>query len=654
MTTAMTIAAPRAEETTVEPVSTPTGPRRQWNSWALIAICGLAAALYGWRINSEGWGNPYYAAAVKSMSQSVTNFVFGSFDPVGVVTVDKPPLALWAMVASTAVFGFHRWSVLLPQVIEGVAAVFVLHRTVRRWAGENAALIAALVLALMPITVAINRDSNPDTMMVLLLVLAAYALTRSVEREQASSRWLMLAGFFLGLGFIAKMLQAWIVVPAFLAAYLVGSTASWPRRVLRILGAGGVMLASSMWWVVLVGVWPQPKPYIGGSTDGSVLNLVIGYNGLGRVLGRAAGQAIAGGPAGSPAGGLGGPASPGGLIGPEAIGYRGGFMSGQAGITRLFADQMGGQISWLLPLCVIVLVTASILGIQGLRAGERGNPTRRAGWFLWGGWLLMVFGVLSFMQNQFHPYYTTELAPAISAVVGAGLAPLWHRYRHTGGYSWLLLPAAVATTAGWAWVVISRQPNWYGWLRYAVAVVAVLAVIALLLVRLSNQRGVAVRVASVLVLVALLLAPGVWSAATAFADPAGGAMAQAGPPRAMSSARRRNTPGTNEPQAWSQSQSNGSLTTQQRAILSYAAAHSGDAWIKLAVEGGARTAESYLLNSDATVMGMGGFGGGDPAPTAEQLAQWVQQGQLKFVLEPGHGDQPGRGADWGRGAASAA
>jgi 4-amino-4-deoxy-L-arabinose transferase-like glycosyltransferase len=644
----MTAAAEHVDQATPEPDPVPT-KNRPWHVWALVAICVLAAVLYAWRITSEGWGNPYYAAAVKSMSQSLTNFVFGSFDPVGVVTVDKPPLALWVMVLSTAIFGFHSWSVLLPQALEGVAAVFLLHRAVRRWAGENAALIAALALALTPITVAIDRDSNPDTMMVLLLVAAGYAVTRAVEREAMSTRWLMLAALFLGLGFLAKMLQAWIVVPAFVVAYLVGSTAPWGRRVLRVVGAGVVMLVSSMWWVVLVGVWPGPKPYIGGSTDGSVLNLVIGYNGLGRILGRGAGGG-SGGPGGGSPGGAGGP------------GGGGAFMGGPAGITRMFADEVGGQISWLLPLCLVILAVVVAFGVRGMRAGAPGDAKQRAGWFLWGGWLLMVFAVLSFMQNMFHPYYTSEMAPGIAAVTGAGLPVLWKQYRRREGYGWLLLPAVVVLTAGWAWVVISRDLTWNGWLRYAVAAVALAAVIALVLARPtsggSSRITVVPRVAGVLAVVALLLAPGVWSAATAFASTGFGAMAQAGPPGSMFGGRRgmqqqlQHSPlGANPairgmadqlaqgqmPQQMRGAMS-GSLTADQRQILSYAQVHSGGARIALAVEGGAMSAESYLLNSNATVIGMGGFSGGDPAPTVQQLAQWVQQGQLKFVLMAQRGD----------------
>jgi len=261
-----TLEAP--DRATAPPADAALGGPGRWRPLALTAICTVAAVLYAWRIGTEGWGNPYYSAAVKSMSASLTNFVFGSFDPLGVVTVDKPPMAFWPMVLSVAVFGYHGWSLLLPQVVEGVAAVFLLHRTVRRWAGEHVALLAALIFTLTPVTVAINRDTNPDTLMVLLLVAAAYAFTRSVQRPfepGRSRRWLLLAAVFLGLGFVTKMLQAWIVVPAFALAYLVGSPASVRRRVLDLLGAGAVLLASSLWWVALVSAWPGPKPYIGGA-----------------------------------------------------------------------------------------------------------------------------------------------------------------------------------------------------------------------------------------------------------------------------------------------------------------------------------------------------------------------------------------------------
>ncbi|MGH3869436.1 MAG: glycosyltransferase family 39 protein [Pseudonocardiaceae bacterium] len=642
----MSVDAPVSRGLTVviKPTFTPLNAVRP--PVVLGVICVVAGVLYGWRIGGEGWGNPYYSAAVKSMSASLTNFVFGSFDPLGVVTVDKPPMALWPMVGSVAVFGYHGWSLLLPQVLEGVAAVVLLHRTVRRWAGEHVALLAALMFALTPVTVAINRDTNPDTLMVLLLVAAAYAFTRSVQRPLEPARascWLMLAAVFLGLGFVTKMLQAWIVVPAFALAYLVGSAAPVRRRVLDLLGAGVVLLASSLWWVGLVSAWPGPKPYIGGSTDGSVLNLVIGYNGLGRILGRQAGRELLGG-SGNPGAPSGGPWTGGPWSGGR--GGRGGY-GGGSGITRLFGEQLGGQISWLLPLCLLVLVAVAIAGVRQMRSGLPPQPARRAGWFLWGGWLVLVGLVLSYAQGGFHSYYTTEMAPALAAVTAAGVAAMWRHYRQPGGYRWVLLPAAVTLTVGWAWVLVSRDTSWNGWLRYAVAAVGALAVVLLVAGRVFCTgvfcTGVfstrVARVAGVLGVVALLLAPGVWSSAAGFSA-SGGAMAQAGPPGRARGAVPARLPGAMA----------GDLTAEQRAIVAYAQANSGGRPITLAVEGGARATEAYLIHSDATIVGMGGFSGQDPAPTVATLAQWVQWGQLRFVLL----GAPGRDSHGGFGMASRA
>jgi 4-amino-4-deoxy-L-arabinose transferase-like glycosyltransferase len=647
----MTIMIKAPGQVVTRPPGDAPADRGKWRAFALAAICAAAAVLYAWRIGSEGWGNPYYSAAVKSMSASVTNFVFGSFDPLGVVTVDKPPMAFWPMVASAAIFGYHGWSLLLPQVVEGVAAVWLLHRTVRHWAGEHVALLAALVLALTPVTVAINRDTNPDTLMVLLLVAAAYAFTRSVQQPLAvgkATRWLMLAALFLGLGFVTKMLQAWIVVPAFALAYLAGSVAPVRRRILDLLGAGAVLLASSLWWMALISFWPGPKPYIGGSTNGSVLSLVIGYNGLGRIFGRENGRAL-----------VNGPVHPGGAGGPGAVpwaGRGGGRGFGGSGITRLFGEQVGGQISWLLPLCLLVLVVVAISGMRRVRSGIPANRTCRAGWVLWGGWLLLVGLVLSFAQGISHPYYTTEIAPAVAAVTAAGMALMWRHYRRPAGHGWLLLPAAVTLTTVWAWALVSRDLSWNGWLRYAVAAAGVAAVVLLIAGRAGNQTSAGragnqtsagragkgsvaatssglTRAAMALSVVAILLAPAVWSTATAFAA-SSGALAQAGP---HGSAFGHGRPGQarGELPARFRGAMAGDLTADQAKILAYAQANSAGAPITLAVEGGAMATESYLIHSNAMIIGMGGFSGQDLAPTVSTLAQWVQQGNLRFVLAGG-------------------
>ena len=553
--------------------------------WALPLVCLGAALLYAWKIGDGQLGNTYYSAAAKSMTSGFTNFLFGSFDPYGVVTVDKPPLALWPQALSVLIFGYHGWALLLPQVLEGVAAVFLLHRTVRRWAGENVALLAAAILALTPVTVIINRDNNPDTLLVLFLVAAAYALTRALRDGR---KWLWWCAFFVGCGFLTKMLQAWIIVPALVAAYLAGTSGPLRRRLLDVLGAGLVLVVSSFWWIALYDWWPGAKPYMGGSADGSAWNLVFGYNGFGRLSGNGEG---------------------GGMMimrnGQQTMSSFG----GDPGPGRMFNDLVGGQISWLLPLSLLVLVVI-------------GRRWRDAGWLLWGGWLLVTTVVFSFAGGIWHPYYTTAMAPAVAAVSAAGLALLWRQHRQT------LLPLAIALTAAWAFVLTSRDTSFHGWTRWAVLGTAVAAIAGLLAARS--------RLTLVAGLVPLLLTPAVWSYAAAQSTSAG-TLPAAGPatgPGPMPPP----SPGGPQPRLMLAGGDGATtLSDEQRRILGYARRNGTE--ITLAVNAEAGAVAPFLIGSDATVIGMGGFGGRDDAPSVAQLGRWLAEGKLRFVLS-GAGSSP--------------
>lgn len=609
------------DETTI--IAQSSRPRIRWQPWALATICLLAALLYVWNIASGSYGNSFYSAAVKSMSHNFTNFLFGSYDPYGVVTVDKPPMAFWPQVLSVRIFGFHGWSLLLPQVLEGVGAVFVLHRTVRRWAGENVALLAALLLALTPIVVAINRDNNPDTLLALWLVLAAYAFTRSVghDNPRGRTKWLLWCAFFIGCGFVTKMMEAWILVPGVALAYLFGTAAPVRRRILDLLGAGLVLLVSSFWWSALHDLWPGTKPYMGGSTDGTALNLIFGYNGLGRILGEGHGGGAHGGPpAGAPpAGGRGG-------------GF-GGMMGGNTGLTRMFGAQVGTQVSWLLPLALLVLVFVAIAGVRRIRAKLPAGEMQRSMWLMWSGWLVITMLVFSYAQGIWHPYYTNTLAPPIAAVSAAGIAAAWRRYRTATDLSWLLLPLAIAVTAVWAFVLVSRDPSWQGWIREAVVVCAILAIAGLVLGKLAGRRVLA-RPALVLGLVSALLAPTVWCVATAAENNISGAMPTAGPASSAFGGRARQLPADRirEMARFAGGRGSAQLTAQQRQLLDYVRKNDDGAAITLAVEGGSMTTSPFIIGSDDMVIGMGGFSGTDDVPTVSQLQQWVSTGKLRFVL----------------------
>src|SRR5262249_27455743 len=280
-------------------------------------------------------------------------FLFGSLDASNAITVDKSPAFLWPMEIAARIFGVNSWSILVPQAIEGVAAVGVLYAAVRRWFSPGAALLAGAALALTPVAALMFRFNNPDAMLTLLLTGAAYATVRAIER--ASTRWLMLAGALVGFGFLAKMLQALLVLPALALVYLIAAPGPVQRRLAQLVAAGGAMIVAAGWWIALVAIVPATaRPYIGGSQNNSIWNLVFGYNGFGRLTGNENGS-VGGGPAGQA-----------GRWGPT-------------GWTRLFNTEFGGQISWLLPGALILLVALLVMTMRAPRTDRT-----RAAMIMWG------------------------------------------------------------------------------------------------------------------------------------------------------------------------------------------------------------------------------------------------------------------------------
>jgi 4-amino-4-deoxy-L-arabinose transferase-like glycosyltransferase len=311
-------------------VRRPENPR--WARPALLVLLAGTAALYLWGLGASGWANSFYSAAVQAGTKSWKAFFFGSSDAANFITVDKPPGALWVMELSARLFGVNAWSILVPQALEGVAAVAVLYAGVRRWFGAGAGLLAGAVLAVTPVAASMFRFNNPDALLTLLLVGGAYALVRAIE--VASTRWLVLAATLVGFGFLTKMLQAFVVVPAFALAYLIAAPTPLRRRLGQLLAAGAALVGSSLWWVVAVMAVPAAsRPYIGGSQNNSLWNLIFGYNGFGRVTGNETGSVGGGGPGG------------------------GGW--GPTGLTRLFNSQFGGEIAWLIPAAVVLLAAGA-------------------------------------------------------------------------------------------------------------------------------------------------------------------------------------------------------------------------------------------------------------------------------------------------------
>lgn len=471
-----------------EPSPTPAAPR--WSLPALIAIMVLAAVLYSWNLSSSSL-NSFYSAAVLSGTHSWKAWFFGSLDAGNFITVDKPPFALMIMSLFCRIFGFGTWQMMAPMIAAALGTIWILHSSVKRVFGHVAATVAALVLALTPITVAINRDNNPDTTLVLLMVAAAALGLRATRDDRLLP--LLGSAVCFGLAFNTKMLQGYIALPAVFAVYLYASRLGWLQKARNLLLAAVALAVASFWWAAAVSLVPaDDRPYIGGSTDGSAWNLIMGYNGLGRVLG---GEGNGGGGGGGGAGGGGG----------------GGTFAGTAGLGRMFNDTLGGQISWLLPFAGIALVGGLVLCGRAPRTDRT-----RAALLLWGGWTVLHFLTFSMAEGTMHPYYTTALAPGIAALTGAGGVMLLRAFRGDDArWSWVL-PAALAVTGIWAVVLLRRASGWNSWLWPAIAVVMALAIVGLLVFRSGHRvRLLAASVAAAFV--AALAGP----AAYAIAVPAG-------------------------------------------------------------------------------------------------------------------------------------
>ena len=673
-------------------------------AWARPALLGLllaTAVLYLAGLGRSGYANEFYAAAVQAGTKSWKAFLFGSLDASNFITVDKTPASLWVMELSGRIFGFSSWSLLAPQAVQGVAAVGVLYATVRRWFGAPAALIAGAVLALTPVATLMFRFDNPDALLVLVMTLAGYTITRAIESGQ--TRWVMLTGALLGLGYLTKMLQAFLVLPAFALAYLWAGQPALGKRIWQLLAGAAALVVAAGWWVVIDLLTPAAaRPYVGGSTDNNILQLTFGYNGLGRLDGteNSPGGGGVGGAArrlGEGAARLGGSGARAG--GPPSGGGGGGnsLFGGATGITRLFQSDMGSQISWLLPAALIML--GALLWLRW--RAPRTDRTRAAA-LLWGGWLVLTGLVFSYMSGIIHPYYTVALAPAIGALTGIGAVALW-RIRDRWPAR-IVLAGTLLVTVGWAWVLLGRSLDWMPWLRVVIAVAGAAAA-GLILASPGRQApwGVRTRGAAALAiapislaLIAGLAGPLAYSIDTA-ATAHGGSIPTAGPtvagaaggpggaggsgggfpggtgrPGSGTGTGRSGTsqpgsaelaggqPGTGRPSgaqagtgapgrgtSAGRAGGGGGVSSALSRLLESGA--SGYRWTAATV--GSTSAATLELSSDGVpVMAIGGFTGSDPAPTLAEFEKLVAADEIHYFVASGTGGGaggPGGGSGYG-------
>jgi 4-amino-4-deoxy-L-arabinose transferase-like glycosyltransferase len=546
--------------------------RANWSVQARIGIFGLATLLYTWNLGRVGTGNTYYAAAVRSGTESWKAFFFGSLDPGSFSTVDKPPAALWVMELSGRIFGFSGWSMLLPEAVAGVATVMVLYHLVRRWFGEPAAVLASLALALTPVAVVIFRYNNPDAFVTLLLVLAAWACWRAIESGKTMA--LVLSGALLGLAFLTKTLDAFIVVPALGLSYLWCAPPRLARRIGQLGWAGLALLVSSGWWVAVVEIWPRTaRPYIGGSTDNSEFNLIFGYNGLSRISGSSTYWAVDGG----------------------------------QGLLRMFDTGLGGQISWFLPFAIV-----GVVGGLCLTRGRARTDLEWGGFVFWGRVFLSYFAVFDDARGIFHPYYTVVMAPAVGALAGAGAVALWRLGQRSMRWAWLL-PATIVGTALWAEVLLARASGYVPWLGRTVMFTGIAAALVLFF---AMTRGRSVPW--------LPVAAGVVAAASMLASPLAYSLTTVG--------KVTSDPATAGPADVGRDVA--SSAKVDVALVNYLEHHEGSAADLVAVTG-SKTAAKFILLSGKPVIAMGGYTGLDPAPTLGVFEHLVATGTFHYVFARG-------------------
>lgn len=626
-----------------------------WERLSLAALLVGTTVAYLWNLSINGWANSFYSAAIQAGSQSWKAWFFGSSDMANSITVDKPPASLWIPGLSARIFGVNPWSILVPEALMGVASVALLYLITRKYFGHWAGIVAGVTLAVTPVAAMMFRFDNPEALLILLMIAAVWSMMKGLE--DGRWRWLVLTGVFVGFGFLTKQLQVMLIVPPLAVTYLAFGPRGWLRRIGQLFAALGAMIVSAGWWILAVELWPaSSRPYIGGSQNNSILELTLGYNGLGRLNGNETGAVVPGGGGNAMEGMGGGPGGPGG----------GGGAWGETGWLRMFEPAQGGQIAWLIPTGLILAAVALVL----IGRARRTDP-RRAYLVVWALWLLVTMGVFSFMAGIFHQYYTAALAPAVAAVVAGGAAVCWsHRDR-----LWvrIALGISVAAAAIWGFVLLDRTPDFVPWLRYAVLVVGLLAAVAMVF----TQRRTVAAAALIGAIMAGLAGPVAYTVDTIATEksgsiitagprvegefgPGGGGPGGRGgpggpggrgmpgmPPQGLG-APGQGMPGMGQQDGGGRGGDGaGGLlrgSTPSAALVDRLTADADEyTWVAAAV--GSMSASGYQLETGHSVMPIGGFNGSDPSPTLAEFQQLVAAKKIHYFI--GGGSGPGMGGGMG-------
>ena len=569
----------------------------------LGSILVLAAALRCWRLDAAGFIVPYYFAGVRSMMGSWHNFFYNAFDPAGFVSLDKPPVAFWLQTASAKLLGFGTVSVLLPQVLAGLASIFVLYALVRRRFGTSAGLLAALFLALNPISVAVDRSNSTESWLVLTLLLAAGTLSRTVETGRVRS--LLLAAALVGVAFNVKMLVAFGVVPTFALVWLIGAPEPFWRRIGQLVQAGVVLCAVSLSWSLAYDLTPaQERPFVDSTSGNSMFELIVGENFVKRFVPRGDRVRQTAATSANPNTSTDQTALP--VLGRDYV---------AAGPLRLAKPPLAAQIGWLLPLALIG-------GFAAWRRYRGSLGQERVQLALWAGWGLTYGIVFSAAAGLFHAYYVAVMAPALCALAGVGVASLWVLHR-SGRASALWLPATILLTGLWQVYILegylgSTLAIGHGWFPLALFGPAAALALGLAIVGWRKHGpGLPFAAGALSVLLAM---PAAWSIGTTLVRGTVGFPTARPPfPTAEAEARRAR---------WAQFV--GAISGDPKLIAFLEHHHDREDYLLAAVN--ARQAAPIIIATGNPVMALGGFSGGDPILTVDDFARLVAEHRVRFAL----------------------
>ncbi|HEX2133408.1 MAG TPA: glycosyltransferase family 39 protein [Actinophytocola sp.] len=584
--------------------------RSRWRFWVspadqpasarpvLLAITAAAVVLYAWSLPANGFA-PYYSSGVLSMAGSWEAFFFGAFDPNATIMMDKLPGGFVPQAVAVWLFGPYPWAMALPQVIYGAISVLVMYRVVRLWMGPKAGLLAAAIFAATPLLVSMFGHPMVDGALTVCLVLAADACQRAIHTGRL--RWLLLAGVWIGLGFQAKMMQAWMVLPALGIGFLIAARGPLMRRFGHLAAALGVTLVVSFAWTAAMSLVPEgSRPYADGTTNDNVWTMVVGYNGVERFGIHVPGTVV--------------------LEDNDTGSESGGGMPPEIG--RLYLLRYLTQIAWLVPLTVMGLA-------YGLARWRRQNRVTNAGFAMWSAWLAINVAVYSVVEIL-HTAYLATFIPAIAALSAAGVATMWRTYRERRRGTRWLLPLAVLTQGTFA-AVLADAADFLPWLAPSIAVLTAASVLMLIVGGSPKRQAVAMAAG----LTAALLAPAAWSASVLNHSYGGSSFdAEAGPigPRLNQTLTDMMGDRADPGAAAAITEVPATLTDHQRHILDYVDTHDAkypfvtDSWV---------VASRYIVGAGESPLPMAGFQGASPFPTLAQARRMVETGEARYFLLTG-------------------